>query len=181
MNGNQDFEQDQASSSAGGYDSHGMEEALSIGVSGRRESGRPSSLGSAGSSREQPRETDPGGHEHYVRRGRHPRVLQPKDLDNLEVMIHDTFASGDPNAAWEATRELIATAHTLQKEAATSRFKANFGTELCSRCEGLKAGPDVAATCFQMKQCYYTNFKVEADLKQARLIETLSNLNPNHK
>jgi hypothetical protein len=81
-------------------------------------------------------------------------------------------------AAWEAAKKLIEASHHLQKEAATARFNANFGTEACNHCDGLKAGPDVAATCFQIRQCYYTNLKVGADTKQTRLIEKLSK-NPN--
>jgi len=56
-------------------------------------------------------------------------------------------------------------------EAARARFKTTFGTDRCNRCDGLKAGPGVAATCFQVKQCYYRNFK-DADLtpKQSRVL-----------
>jgi hypothetical protein len=65
------------------------------------------------------------------------------------------------------------------KEAASARFRANYGTPVCEQCDGLKAGPGVAATCFQLKQCFYTNLKVGADKKQARLIERLSRPNQN--
>jgi TPR repeat protein len=94
------------------------------------------------------------------------------------VDVQEAFTSGNPQAAWAATQRVISMAHALQKEAATSRFKANYGTSVCEHCDGLKAGPGVAATCFQLKQCYYTNLKVGADKKQARLIERLTKPDP---
>lgn len=88
--------------------------------------------------------------------------------------MYGAFTSGDPKKAWEATQRLITMSHLLQKEAATARFKANFGTDACDHCDGLKAGPEITATCFQVRQCYYTNIRVGADKKQSRLIEKLS-------
>jgi hypothetical protein len=59
-------------------------------------------------------------------------------------------------------------------EAAKARFKANFGTEVCNHCQGLKAGPRVGATCFQMQACYYTNFgEDEVTPKHQRVIGKL--------
>ncbi len=56
-------------------------------------------------------------------------------------------------------------------EAARTRFRHNFGTSVCQRCEGLKAGPGVVATCFQVRQCYYDNFKEQGlTPKQARVL-----------
>lgn len=88
--------------------------------------------------------------------------------------MYDAFTSGDPQKAWEETQRLVSMSHQLQKEAATARFKANFGTEMCTHCDGLKAGPDVVATCFQIRQCYFTNVRARTDEKHTRLIEKLS-------
>jgi hypothetical protein len=59
-------------------------------------------------------------------------------------------------------------------EAGQLRFRINFGTPICHNCTGLKAGPGVLATCFQVQQCNYANIK-EGELtdKQQRLLETL--------
>lgn len=148
------------------------------GTTGRRGHQRPEGPGAQDGPGERDGEEDLGGSPHHMRGRHHPRVFSPSDLDNLETKVHDAFASGDPRAAWDATRKLIEVSHRLQKEAASSRFKANFGTEACTHCEGLKAGPDVSATCFQIQQCYYTNIKVGSDTKQTRLIEILSKTNP---
>lgn len=59
-------------------------------------------------------------------------------------------------------------------DAAKNRFRANFATEVCQRCRGLKAGPGVSATCFQMQACYYNHFRGdEKSPKQERLIGDL--------
>lgn len=64
--------------------------------------------------------------------------------------------------------------HRLLRDLAASRFRENFGTEVCGRCDGLKAGPDVVATCYQTKQCYYSNQKAgDENPVQARLISLL--------
>lgn len=65
-------------------------------------------------------------------------------------------------------------ARELAIEAAKARFSKNFGSELCEGCDGLKAGPGVTATCFQMKQCYFDSFRSsDASPKQRRVIEAL--------
>lgn len=73
---------------------------------------------------------------------------------------------------WDLAQQLLTITRASVQEAARTRFRVNFGTERCKRCEGLKAGPQVVATCFQVQQCYYTNFK-EGTLtpKQARVLE----------
>lgn len=63
------------------------------------------------------------------------------------------------------------------------RFRMNFGTPICESCDGLKAGPGVTATCFQVRQCTYDNVK-QGDVtpRQKRVIESLmgpqNNLTP---
>ena len=62
-------------------------------------------------------------------------------------------------------------------EAAKLRFRLNFGSEYCDNCDGLRAGPGVVATCFQVKQCNYTNFKDgEVAPRHLRIIQSLSEL-----
>jgi hypothetical protein len=74
----------------------------------------------------------------------------------------------------------------LWLEAAQLRFRLNFGTHICDRCDGLKAGPGVVATCYQIRQCYYDNIREgEGTPKQKRVIESLlepqNNLTPNKR
>jgi hypothetical protein len=72
------------------------------------------------------------------------------------------------------SREVLALAREAVGEAAKSRFKANFATEVCQHCRGLKAGPGVSATCFQMQACYFDNFREdETSPKQKRIIDSL--------
>ena len=73
----------------------------------------------------------------------------------------DAFRLGDPETAYLATERLVHAYRDLLVEVAQMRFTQNFGTERCHSCDGLHAGPDVTATCFQMKQCHYDNLKVE--------------------
>jgi hypothetical protein len=47
----------------------------------------------------------------------------------------------------------------ILRQAAKDRFAVNFGTDVCLSCDGLKAGPDVLATCYQVRQCNYSNVK----------------------
>jgi hypothetical protein len=82
---------------------------------------------------------------------------------------------GDPEKAYQAALELQAAYHEALAEGSRLRFKVNFGTEVCNRCEGLRAGPGVAATCFQIQRCDYTNVKEEAaDPRHQRLIASLT-------
>lgn len=74
-----------------------------------------------------------------------------------------------------ASTELLSLARALILEAAKARFEKNFATPRCDNCEGLKAGPGVAATCFQVRQCFFTNIKnQDTSPKQTRLIEILT-------
>lgn len=99
-------------------------------------------------------------------RKRYPQgVPTPQVVDDLDVTLMAAFQEGDPSKVYEIARQLIDLAHDTVREAAKARFGTNFGTDRCRRCEGLKAGPDVVTTCFQMKQCYFKNFKSD-DLTQ---------------
>lgn len=75
---------------------------------------------------------------------------------------------------WDLIKELTALAHLAVRDAAGARFDKNLGTSQCDHCDGLKAGPDVVATCFQTKLCYYTNVKAdETTPKHQRTIDAL--------
>jgi len=74
---------------------------------------------------------------------------------------------------WAASQKLIQFGREAVTEAAKARFKANFGGPFCSRCEGLKAGPGIAATCFQVQQCYFDNFKEDPSPKQELVVRRL--------
>jgi hypothetical protein len=68
----------------------------------------------------------------------------------------------------------------VQYEAAKLRFQVNFGTDICNNCDGLKAGPGVIATCFQVHVCNYSNVKEEN--QNPRHLRVLQNLvGPNEK
>jgi len=84
------------------------------------------------------------------------------------------FQNGDPEKAWDIIQELLGWTGELVTESARERFRLNFGTERCQNCTGLKAGPGVVATCFQVQQCYYRHIRGD-DLspKQARVLDLL--------
>jgi hypothetical protein len=65
------------------------------------------------------------------------------------------FLDGDFEGAYRAAQELRDAYHEALNEAARQRYRANFGTESCSSCDGLKAGPGVLATCFQVQKCNF--------------------------
>lgn len=76
--------------------------------------------------------------------------------------------------AWKESQKLLTLARQAVQDAASARFKVNFGTSPCESCDGLKAGPDVVATCFQVKQCYYTNLKTsDESSKHERILSRL--------
>jgi hypothetical protein len=73
---------------------------------------------------------------------------------------------------YEAAVQLVKAHHELQHEVAKLRFKSTFGTEACRNCEGLKAGPGVLATCFQVQACNYTNIKEGTNPRHLRILES---------
>lgn len=94
--------------------------------------------------------------------------------DPSDVLLQ-AFIDGNVEAAYQASLELSKAYHEALLEGSKLRFRLNFGTDACLRCEGLKAGPGVAATCFQVQRCDYTNVKEgEEDLHHRRLIDLLT-------
>jgi hypothetical protein len=101
--------------------------------------------------------------------------LSSTEIDRYERAIYETFSEGDPAKAWAAVNEFIKEIRAFSNDAARDRFSKNFGSSLCESCEGLKAGPDVVATCFQLKQCFFTNKKsIDMSPSQESVIERLT-------
>ena len=73
--------------------------------------------------------------------------------------MFEAFSTGDPEKAWQAVRSFVQEVRAFSDEAAQDRFAKNFGGPRCESCEGLKAGPNVTATCFQIRRCFFTNRK----------------------
>jgi len=101
-----------------------------------------------------------------------PRVPREGQVASKELLA--AFEAGDPQRAYAAAVRLIEAHSKLELEAARLRFSINFGTSVCDHCEGLKAGPGVAATCFQVKRCNYGNVKDDdLTLKQLKVLGAL--------
>jgi len=99
-----------------------------------------------------------------------------REVDPSDVLIR-AFLAGDFDLAYNAAVELTSAYHEAILDGAKLRFKLNFGTPMCSHCEGLQAGPGVAATCFQARRCDYTNLKEGEDPPhQRKLINLLGKL-----
>jgi len=135
-----------------------------------------------GSSSEHVEGGDPSGQDRagassngdHLRKRRAERVATPNDVGVIEDALLEAFKQGDPEAAYQLVRDLADLALSSVVDAAKARFKANFGSKRCLSCEGLEVSPGVVATCVQVNQCYYTNFK-QGDLtpKQARILRVL--------
>ena len=70
-----------------------------------------------------------------------------------------SFLTGDAAKVYEEAQKLSGAYKALQSEVAQLRFRVNFGTPICQNCDGLHAGPNVVATCYQAKECHYTNIR----------------------
>lgn len=107
-------------------------------------------------------------------RRRHPTGVRPEEVEALTEDLTQAFQEGDPKKAWDLANRLGQVSKDLAIEAGKLRFKVNFGTPMCRNCDGLKAGPGVVATCFQVQQCHFTNFK-EGDTspRQKRVLDSL--------
>lgn len=90
-------------------------------------------------------------------------------------MLLDAFTTGEPELVYQAALVLIERHREQGVELARVRFKLNFGSAVCDNCEGLRAGPGVTATCFQMKLCYFDNFREveDAQPRHLRVLQTL--------
>jgi len=88
-------------------------------------------------------------------------------------MVLDAFGTGDPDLSYQAAVHLIEKYREQAIDLAKARYKLNFGTSLCDNCDGLRAGPGVTATCFQVKQCYFDNFREDPHPRHLRVLQTL--------
>ena len=100
--------------------------------------------------------------------GHQPRVPTPVDPQDLLA----AFQTGDPTIVYREAQKLVAAYESAQTEVARLRFSLNFGTAVCGNCDGLHAGPDVVATCYQTKECRYTNVRAGTK-KQLRVLDHL--------
>jgi len=106
-------------------------------------------------------------------RSRHPERIRPEDLDVLEDLIIRAYQQAQPSVAWSLTTDMLTLSRKFLTEAAKARFRVNFGTDVCERCDGLRAGEGVAATCYQQKLCYFDNFKKTPTHRRRGIIEDL--------
>jgi hypothetical protein len=110
----------------------------------------------------------------YLRKRHSSRVPNLNDLAALDAKLIEAFQEGDPKAAYEASKQIVDFARSALTELAKVRFEKNFGSEQCQRCEGLKAGPGVVATCLQVRLCYFKNFTADdVTPKQERALRSL--------
>lgn len=158
---------------ARGSDAPAVGTARQQGLGGSQEGGGSSPVDGypGGPSTRQPLSNPQAAWDHL--RGRYPERVWPEDLNRLEEQINLAFQQARPAEAWQLTHELLRAARTLSVEAAKARFRVNFGTEVCERCEGLRAGDNVTATCFQVQLCHYANVKKKPSPRQRGIIEGL--------
>jgi len=154
----------------------------------------PTGLGSTGqagstdgrsesrSSRTGDQDRDPAGQDgrdaeetrHHRGPGHQERVSHPRDIEDIEDHLTRAFQNGDPVQVWELSRRLVTLARESVVAGAKARFRVNFNTSLCNTCEGMRAGPKVQATCFQIRQCYFDNVKDDPTPKQTRVLKLIS-------
>jgi len=108
-----------------------------------------------------------------VRDGHPTRVPGLRQIDPSETLLA-AFLDGDFGVAYQAAKELSEAYHEALAEASRLRFQVNFGSQLCHNCEGMRAGPGVIATCFQVQRCDFTNVKEGGeDLRVKRVVRRL--------
>lgn len=114
-------------------------------------------------------------HERDLRRRHRPRVPRLSDVDTLEDALNQAILRSDPSQVKGILADLFAFTRRSVLEAGRTRFQKTFGSPQCDRCEGLRAGPGVLATCFQIRQCYYSNVKQgDRTSRQERIVDILS-------
>ncbi len=97
-----------------------------------------------------------------------------REIDPSEVLLQ-AFLEGNFEVALVAAQELQVAYREALLEADKLRFNLNFGTQICDNCEGLKAGPGVAATCFQIRRCEFQNVLEEsASPRQLRILQKMT-------
>jgi hypothetical protein len=110
----------------------------------------------------------------HLRYGSGARIPGTRVVDPSEILLQ-AFLDGNFEEAYQAAQELKAAYHEALNEAARQRYRANFGTESCNSCEGLKAGPGVLATCFQVQKCNFDSIREGSESPtQLKILSRLS-------
>ena len=97
----------------------------------------------------------------YLRRRPPTGIPGHREVDPSEILLK-AFLDGNFEVALVAAQELQLAYRESLLESGKLRFKLNFGTKNCENCEGLRAGPGVAATCFQIRKCEFQNVLEES-------------------
>ena len=145
-------------------------EGHQIGGPSRRPEGSHSQEGHP---RRSVREDTPEFRDH-LRHGSGARIPGTRVIDPSEVLLQ-AFLDGNFEGAYQAAQELRAAYHEALNEAARQRYRAHFGSESCNNCEGLKAGPGVLATCFQVQKCNFDSIREGSESPtQLKILDRLS-------
>ena len=140
---------------------------------GGQDWGPEGSSSQEGHSRGSVREDTPESRNH-LRYGSGAGIPGTRVVDPSEVLLR-AFLDGNFEEAYQAAQELRIAYHEALNEAARQRYRANFGTESCNSCEGLKAGPGVLATCFQVQKCNFDSIREGSESPtQLKILDRLS-------
>jgi hypothetical protein len=93
-----------------------------------------------------------------IRERSEKRIPRESLKDPSEVLL-SAFTEGNFDTAYAAAKALQKAYHEVLLELSETRFKLYFGSSICQNCDGLKAGPNVIATCYQIKRCNFDNIK----------------------
>lgn len=171
MSNEQNQNNDGGQGSTGASGSLRVEPSHADGDRSGREDQRPRPTGSSSGSRAREVGGTAPSVRHPLSNGHRPGIPTPQiDPDDLLRV----FNTGNPAAVWEQAKRLVAAFRAQQLEIARLRFRVNFGTMVCENCDGLKAGPGVVATCFQAKQCHFSN--IREGIGSARHLQILDGL-----
>lgn len=94
----------------------------------------------------------------HIRYGSGARIPGQRVVDPSDTLLQ-AFLDGDFEKAYNSALELRTAYHEALNEAARQRYRSNFGSQTCNSCEGLKAGPGVLATCFQVQKCNFDSIR----------------------
>lgn len=101
-----------------------------------------------------------------------------QEIDHSTALL-EAFDKGDFDLAYTSAVQLQKEYRKLRRDMARLRFQLNFGSQECENCDGLHAGPNVVATCYQIQRCYFQNLrKGEVEGHQVQLLERLSSRDP---
>jgi hypothetical protein len=137
--------------------------SLQSGQSGREGGGHKSSLPHQVDPRGQIRE-DPAGVRDPIRDRYRSGIPGTRVIDPSDTLLQ-AFLDGDFDTAHQAALDLREAYHEALLEAAHQRYRVNFGTTTCDNCDGLKAGPGVVATCFQVQKCNFDSIRDGSESK----------------